>query len=59
MAGTIRRLFPESLQNRFFSLLTPLVKALIKWGVHPTSLTMAGLVITCMAAVALFKGHLR
>lgn len=59
MAGTTRRLFPESLQNRFFSSLTPLVKALAKWGVHPNSLTLAGLVITCMAAVALYKGHLR
>ena len=59
MAGTIRRLFPESLQNRFFSLLTPLVNALTKWGIHPNSLTLAGLVITCMAAAALFKGHLR
>jgi CDP-diacylglycerol--glycerol-3-phosphate 3-phosphatidyltransferase len=39
--------------------LTPLVKALTKWGVHPNSLTLAGLIITCMAAVALFKGSLR
>ena len=59
MAGTIRRLLPESIQNSFFSLLTPLVKALTKWGVHPNSLTLAGLIITCMAAVALFKGNLR
>ena len=59
MAGTIRRLLPESLQNRFFNLLTPLVKALAKWGIHPNSLTLAGLVVTCMAAVAMFKGHLR
>ena len=59
MAGTIRRLLPESIQNTFFSLLTPLVKALTQWGVHPNSLTLAGLIITCMAAVALFKGNLR
>jgi CDP-diacylglycerol--glycerol-3-phosphate 3-phosphatidyltransferase len=59
MAGTIRRLLPEGLQNRFFKLLTPLVKVLSKWGVHPNSLTLAGLIITAMAAVALFKGHLR
>ena len=59
MAGTIRRLFPESIQNTFFSLLAPLVKALTKWGVHPNTLTIAGFIVTCMAAVALFKGNLR
>jgi CDP-diacylglycerol--glycerol-3-phosphate 3-phosphatidyltransferase len=59
MTGTIRRLLPEGLQNRFFKLLTPLVKVLSKWGVHPNSLTLAGLVITAMAAATLFKGHLR
>ena len=59
MAGIIRRLLPESIQNTFFNLLTPLVKALTKWGVHPNSLTLAGLIITCMAAVAFFRGNLR
>lgn len=59
MAGTIRRLLPESIQNTFASLLAPLVKALTKWRVHPNSLTLAGFIITCMAAVALFKGSLR
>jgi CDP-diacylglycerol--glycerol-3-phosphate 3-phosphatidyltransferase len=59
MAGTIRRLLPKSIQKTFFSLLTPLVKALAKWGVHPNTLTLAGLIITCMASVALFKGNLR
>jgi CDP-diacylglycerol--glycerol-3-phosphate 3-phosphatidyltransferase len=39
--------------------LTPLVKALTKWGVHPNSLTLAGLIITCTAAIAFFKGNLR
>ena len=59
MAGTVRRLLPESIQNAFLSLLTPLVKALTKWGVHPNTLTLAGFIITCMAAVALYKGSLR
>ena len=59
MAGTIRRLLPEGIQNTFFNFLTPLVKALTKWGVHPNTLTLAGLIITCMASVALFKGSLR
>jgi CDP-diacylglycerol--glycerol-3-phosphate 3-phosphatidyltransferase len=59
MAGTFRRLLPENIQSTFFSLLAPLVKALTRWGVHPNTLTLAGLIITCMAAVALFKGSLR
>ena len=59
MSGTIRRLLPKSIQNIFFSLLAPLVKALIKWKIHPNSLTLGGFVITCMAAVALYKGYLR
>lgn len=59
MADKFRRLLPESLQNGFLKLLTPLVKTLTKWKVHPNSLTLAGLVITAMAAAALFKGNLR
>jgi CDP-diacylglycerol--glycerol-3-phosphate 3-phosphatidyltransferase len=59
MAGTIRRLLPESIQSTFFSFLAPLVKVLTKWGVHPNTLTLTGLIITCMASVALFKGSLR
>ena len=59
MAVTNRRLFPESLQNIFLRLLAPLVNTLAKRGIHPTCLTLAGFVITCMAAVALSKGSLR
>jgi len=59
MAGTNRRLLPESLQNKFLRLLDPLVRALAKRKIHPNSLTLAGFVITCMAAVALSKGSLR
>ena len=59
MAGTTRRLLPESLQNLFLNLLKPLIKVLTRWGIHPNSLTLAGLIITAMAAAALFKGHLR
>ncbi|MGW8302058.1 MAG: CDP-alcohol phosphatidyltransferase family protein [Desulfobacterales bacterium] len=59
MTGTNRRLLPESLQKGFFKLLIPLVNMLTKWKVHPNSLTLAGLIITAMAAAALFKGHLR
>jgi len=59
MAGTKHRLFPESLQNSFLSLLAPLVKVLNRAGIHPNSLTVAGFVITCAAAVALVRGNLR
>ena len=59
MAGKARRLFPEIIHTTFASFLTPLVKALAKWGVHPNCLTLGGLIITCMAAIALFKGNLR
>jgi CDP-diacylglycerol--glycerol-3-phosphate 3-phosphatidyltransferase len=59
MAATNRRLLPEGLQNRFSKLLTPLVNALTRWGIHPNSLSLAGLAITFMAAAALIKGHLR
>ena len=59
MAGTTRRLLPESLQNMFLPLLSPLIKALARWGVHPNGLTLAGFIITCMAAAALIKGNLR
>jgi CDP-diacylglycerol--glycerol-3-phosphate 3-phosphatidyltransferase len=54
-----RRLLPESLQNAFMNLLAPLIKVLARWGVNPNSFTLAGVVITSMAAAALMMGHLR
>ena len=59
MANTTRRLIPVSLQNGFVNLLTPLIKLLTRWGINPNSFTLAGLIITSMAAVALILGHLR
>jgi CDP-diacylglycerol--glycerol-3-phosphate 3-phosphatidyltransferase len=59
MTGIPRRLFPQSFQNIFLNLLTPLVKTLTRWGIHPNSLTLAGFVITAMAAAALITGNLR
>ena len=59
MANTDRRLIPISLQNGFVNLLTPLIKILAKWGMNPNSFTLAGLIITSMAAVAFIMGHLR
>ncbi len=59
MAQTQPRLLSENLQNRFLGLLTPLIKTLTRWGIHPNAFTLAGLIFTVMAAAALFKGHLR
>ena len=59
MANTTRRLIPVSLQNGFVNLLTPLIRILTKWGINPNSFTLAGLIITSMAAVAFIMGHLR
>jgi CDP-diacylglycerol--glycerol-3-phosphate 3-phosphatidyltransferase len=53
------RLLPENLQNRFLDFLTPLIVALGRRGFHPNTFTLAGLILTLMAATALFKGHLR
>jgi CDP-diacylglycerol--glycerol-3-phosphate 3-phosphatidyltransferase len=58
MANTTRRLIPVSLQNGFVNLLTPLIKILARWGINPNSFTLAGLIITSMAAVAFIMGHL-
>ena len=58
MANTTRRLIPESLQNGFVNLLTPLIKIFSRWGINPNSFTLAGLIITSMAAVAFIMGHL-
>ena len=59
MLNTSRRLIPIRLQNGFVNLLAPLVKRLAKWGINPNSFTLAGLIITSMAAVAFIMGHLR
>jgi CDP-diacylglycerol--glycerol-3-phosphate 3-phosphatidyltransferase len=59
MANTGRRLIPVRLQDGFVNLLMPLVKRLAKWGINPNSFTLAGLIITSMAAIAFIMGHLR
>lgn len=59
MTAHNRRLLPERLQNTFINLLAPLIRVLARWGVHPNSFSLAGVVITSMAAAALMMGHLR
>lgn len=48
-----RRLFTEKIQEQFRKLLTPLIKMLTKSGISPNSFTLAGVIITSMAAAAL------
>lgn len=59
MAPSQHRLLPQNLQNRFLNLLNPLIKALTRRGIHPNAFTVAGFVITLVAAAALFEGKLR
>ena len=59
MAPSQPRLLPQNWQNRFLDLLTPLIKTLTRWGIHPNAFTLAGLVLTLAAAAALFESHLR
>ncbi len=59
MAQSQPRLLPENLQNQFLGCLTPLIKRLTRWGIHPNAFTMAGFVFTLAAAAALYKQHLR
>ena len=54
-----QRLIPQSLQNYFVKMLTPLIKFLSLRGLSPNSITVAGVVITFIAAVVLYMGQLR
>jgi CDP-diacylglycerol--glycerol-3-phosphate 3-phosphatidyltransferase len=54
MTHTSRRLIPESFQRGFMRTLDPLVRLFTKWGVNPNSLTLAGVIITFLAAIAFF-----
>ena len=59
MTFTHQRLLTEKIQDRFRSLLTPLIKILTKSGISPNSFTLAGVIITSMAAAALILGQPR
>ncbi|UCF90384.1 MAG: CDP-alcohol phosphatidyltransferase family protein [Desulfobacterales bacterium] len=59
MENMQRRLIPEGLQKSFVNLLKPLVKLFIKWNLNPNSLTLAGVAITSMAALAFIMGKIR
>jgi CDP-diacylglycerol--glycerol-3-phosphate 3-phosphatidyltransferase len=59
MTHTHRRLIPENLQNRFFMLMAPLIRLFTKWEFNPNSFTVAGVIITSVAAAAFLMGFIR
>jgi CDP-diacylglycerol--glycerol-3-phosphate 3-phosphatidyltransferase len=52
-------LIPQKVQDGFIGLTKPLIKILIKLGIHPNTVTVWGVIITAFAAVILFMGHVR
>jgi CDP-diacylglycerol--glycerol-3-phosphate 3-phosphatidyltransferase len=59
MAFPPQRLLPEKIQDHFRTLLKPLIKILTKSGISPNSFTLAGALITSMAAAALILKQTR
>ena len=59
MAYSNRRLIPQSLQDYFLNMLSPLTSLLAKWGLNPNSFTVGGLVITSFGAAACAMGYIR
>lgn len=54
-----RRLIPQSLQDSFVRMLSPLITLLSKWGLSPNSFTVAGVMITTFGAAAFLMGYIR
>jgi CDP-diacylglycerol--glycerol-3-phosphate 3-phosphatidyltransferase len=54
MTSSSRRLIPDNFQRGFMRMLGPLVRLFTKWGVNPNALTLAGVLITFLAAIAFF-----
>lgn len=59
MDYSARRLIPQSLQDSFIKVLTPLTSFLSKFGLSPNSYTAAGVIITSFGAVAILMGYIR
>ena len=59
MADTHRRIIPEGLQKIFLKILSPLISLFTKWGLSPNFFTIAGLIITSLAAAAFIAGYIR
>jgi CDP-diacylglycerol--glycerol-3-phosphate 3-phosphatidyltransferase len=54
-----RRLIPQSLQDSFIKLLSPLISVLSKLRLSPNSYTIAGFMITALGAAAFLTGYIR
>ena len=59
MAYSDLRLIPQSLQDKFIRLLSPIITRFSKWGLSPNPFTLAGMVITSLAAAVFMMGHIR
>ena len=59
MAYSGRRLIPQSWQDSFIKLLSPLITLFSKWGLRPNYFTIAGVVITSLGAAAFMIGYMR
>jgi CDP-diacylglycerol--glycerol-3-phosphate 3-phosphatidyltransferase len=59
VAYSIRRLIPQSLQDSFIKLLSPLITLFSKWGLRPNYFTIAGVVITSFGAAVFMLGYIR
>lgn len=59
MTPAHRRIIPENIQNGFINILAPLIKLFTKWDFNPNSFTVAGVIVTSVAAVAFLVGFIR
>jgi CDP-diacylglycerol--glycerol-3-phosphate 3-phosphatidyltransferase len=59
MTFTHQRLLTQKIQDRFKSLLTPMIRILAKSGISPNTFTLTNVIVTSMAAAALILGQLR
>jgi CDP-diacylglycerol--glycerol-3-phosphate 3-phosphatidyltransferase len=59
MANADSRIIPERLQKIFLKILSPLIHLFTKWGISPNAITIAGLIITSLAAGAFMAGKIR
>jgi CDP-diacylglycerol--glycerol-3-phosphate 3-phosphatidyltransferase len=54
-----RRLIPQTWQDAFIKMLSPLIGILARRGYSPNSFTVAGLIVTLFAAAVIVPGYVR
>jgi CDP-diacylglycerol--glycerol-3-phosphate 3-phosphatidyltransferase len=52
-------LIPAAVRTAFLDLISPVADRLVRWGVHPNTLTVAGAVVVCGAGAAFGAGFPR